>query len=359
MDLTPDLGPFRFVAACLGALVLALYFTPLIRRGAIAYGVVDSPDGKLKQHREPVPYLGGVAVYLAFLFALAFTYDFTREILGLLLSASIVVMLGLFDDLKVLTPSAKLTGQVVAALVMVKAGIMIRLTFLPEWLALLLTVFWIVGTTNAFNLIDVSDGLSSGTAAIAGAALATISLLNGQGTIAVLALALVGASLGFLAYNRPPAKIYLGDTGSMFLGFMLGALAMSGHYTFKHRLGAVAPAVILGVPIFETLFVMGVRAARGIPIMRGSPDHFAVRLRNNGWAAQPIALLTYAFAVLLGGLGLVICYVPLPMAAAILAGLAITAGVVVLGLVRLGRGPGAAPNTGQTANPMGPELGGR
>lgn len=343
MDLNLDLGPFRYVTAFVIAFATALYFTPVIRKGAIAYGVVDSPDGRLKVHKEPVAYLGGIAIYLAFLVAVAAAYEFTSEVLGLLLGASIIVMLGLFDDLKVLTPEVKLLGQIVAALVLVKAGIMIRLTFLPEWACLALTILWLVGVTNAINLIDVSDGLASGVASIGGIFLYAISVYNGHTTIAVMTLALVGAALGFLAFNRPPARIYLGDAGSMFLGFMLAALAMSGHYTFNHRVGAVAPVLILGVPIFDTLYVMGVRAVRGIPLMRGSPDHFAVRLRNNGHRAGRIAAIGYAAATLLGATALAMCYASRSWAYGIVGVVGVAAGLCVFALWRLGRGPGAEP----------------
>jgi UDP-GlcNAc:undecaprenyl-phosphate GlcNAc-1-phosphate transferase len=343
VELNLDLGPFRFVAAFLAALGLSIYFTPVIRKGAVAYGVVDRPDGKLKKHTEPTPYLGGIAVYLAFLFALAFTYEFTGEVLGLLLAASIVVMLGLFDDLKVLTPGVKLLGQIVAALVLVKAGIMIRLAFLPPWFALGLTVFWLVGMTNAVNLIDVSDGLAAGVASVAGIFLYIVSIWNGHTTIAMLTLALVGATVGFLAYNRPPARIYLGDAGSMFLGFMLGALAMSPRYTFNHELGAAAPLIILGVPIFDTFFVMLVRAVRRIPLMRGSPDHFAVRLRNHGVSAGVIATGSYLVTAALGGAALLVCISARETAVWILAVLSVAGGVVLVGFWRLGRGPSAHP----------------
>ncbi len=343
MDLNFELGDFRYVAAFVTALSVGLYFTPVIRAGAIRYGVVDNPDGQLKAHKRPVAYLGGVAVYLSFLFAVALTYEFTAEVLGLMLAASIIVMLGLFDDLKVLSPGAKLVGQVIAVLVLVKAGIMIRLTFIPEWLAVMLTVFWLVGLTNALNLIDVSDGLAGGVASIAGIFLYVVSIWNGHTTIAMLTLALVGSTCAFLAFNRPPATIYLGDTGSMFLGFMLGALAMSGHYTFHHRTAALAPVVMLGVPIFDTLYVMGVRAIRGIPLMQGSPDHFAVRLRRNGWSAPAIATLSYSVAALLGALALTLCVVAETTAMAILAALAGATLLVVLGLWRLGRGPTRPP----------------
>ncbi len=339
MDLISDLGPFRYVAAFSVAFILSLYFTPVIRKGAIAYGVVDKPDGALKVHEEPVAYLGGIAIYMSFLFALAFTYDFDTEVLGLLLSASIIVMLGLFDDLKVLTPEVKMLGQVVAAVVLIKAGIMIRLSFLPQWSLYALTILWLVGVTNAINLIDVSDGLAAGTSAIAGIFLYGVSVWNGHTTIAMLTLALVGACLGFLAFNRPPARIYLGDAGSMFLGFMLGALAMSGDYTFNHRVGAVAPVLILGVPIFDTFYVMGVRAIRRIPLMRGSPDHFAVRLRNHGVHAGIIAAVSYAAACVLGVCALLLVYVPRLWAYGILAFVAVCALAVVIGLWRLGRAP--------------------
>ncbi len=339
MDLTLDLGAARYPVVFVMALALSLYFTPIIRRAAIRYQILDTPNTSLKTHREPTPYLGGVAIYLAFLFTLAFTYDFTHEVLGILFAASIIVTLGLFDDLKVLSPTVKLLGQTIAAFVAVKAGIMIELTFLPQWVAFGLTMIWLVGMTNALNLIDVSDGLAAGVASVAGMFLYIIALSSGADTIATLTLALVGATLGFLAYNRPPARIFMGDTGSMLLGFVLGALAMIGHYTFTHRLAAVAPVVILGVPIFDTLYVMGVRAYRRIPLMRGSPDHFAVRLRNHGMPAGRIALIGYGSGVLLGCLGLALCWVSFEIAAGILGLVLLLALTATLVLYKMGRSP--------------------
>lgn len=339
MDLTLDLGPLRFPVAFLIALLLSVYFTPVIRRGAIRYGVMDVPSGPLKQHKQATPYLGGIAIFLAFLFALAFTCDFTEPILGILLSASIIVMIGLFDDLKVLTPSVKLLGQMVAAFVCVKSGIMVKLTFLGDWASLLLTMFWLVGMTNAINLIDVSDGLAAGVASIAGMFLYIVALWNGETTFAMVTLALVGATLGFLAYNRPPASIFLGDTGSMFLGFMLGAIAMNNHYTVRQPLAAAAPAIILGVPIFDTMFVIGARLVRRIPIMHGSPDHFAVRLRDHGVSAQRIVGCAYLTSTALGCVALALCWVQVEVAAGILGALGLSAGSAVFALWRLGRGP--------------------
>ncbi|MBI2376826.1 MAG: undecaprenyl/decaprenyl-phosphate alpha-N-acetylglucosaminyl 1-phosphate transferase [Deltaproteobacteria bacterium] len=334
-----DLGPAKYPAVFVVALLLSLYFTPVIRRAAIAYGVLDRPDSKLKQHKEPVAYLGGVSIWLSYLFALTLLYDLTPEVLAILLGSSIIVSLGLFDDLKVLRPGVKLAGQIVAVLVLVKAGIMIRLSFLPDWAALLLTLFWMVGVTNALNLIDVSDGLAAGVAAISGSFLFVIALWNESTTIAMLTLSLVGSALGFLVYNRPPARIFMGDTGSMLLGFTLGAVAMSGQYTsFSHRAAAIAPVVILGVPIFDTLFVMGVRAWRRLPLMQGSPDHFAVRLRRNGVSAARIAGLSYVASAVLGTSGLLVCRLSLSASLWVIGGVAMLSALAAYALVRLGRG---------------------
>ncbi len=351
MDLTLDLGPFRNPAAFIIALGLSLYFTPIIRRAAIRYGVLDAPDEGLKSHHEATPYLGGVSIYLAFLFSLAFTYDFTPEVLGILLAASIIVTIGLFDDLKVLSPGVKLLGQMVAAFVLIKAGIMIRLTFLPEPVAFGLTMLWLVGMTNAINLIDVSDGLAAGVASIAGGFLYIIALYNGSSTIAMLTLSLIGATLGFLAFNRPPARIFMGDTGSMFLGFMLAAIAMIGHYTFTHPVAALAPILILGVPLFDTAFVMGARAVRRLPLMRGSPDHFAVRLRNHGASPLRIAILSYLGSTMLGAAALLLCFLPPPAAFWILGAVASAGFGCTLALWRMGRNPQESRLRRRTGSP--------
>jgi UDP-GlcNAc:undecaprenyl-phosphate GlcNAc-1-phosphate transferase len=337
VDFPFDLGSMRYPTAFVVAFVLSLYFTPLVRRGAIRYNVVDSPDENLKKHKEPTPYLGGIAVFVSFLFALAFTYEFTPPVLGLLLSASIVVMLGLFDDLKVLTPRVKLAGQIIAALILVKAKVMIQLTFL-HWAAPIITVVWLVAVSNAINLIDVSDGLAAGVSSIAGMFLYLNMIMNGDTTFAMLALALVGATLGFLAFNRAPAKIFLGDAGSMFLGFMLGALAMNGHYTQRHVFAAVAPVLIVGVPLFDTVFVIGARLARRIPIMRGSPDHFAVRLRNHGVRPGMIALFGYVASFVLGVVAIAVCLVDEALALGLLTIPLVGFAGAVLYLRRIGRG---------------------
>lgn len=288
------------------ALLLAIYGVPIARQAALKYGIVDAPDGKLKHQREPVPYFGGLAIYLAFLMSLAFTFEFRQDVLGIILAGTIVVMLGLIDDFGVLTPSTKLLGQLLAVFVLIKSGIQIQIAALPEWLDILLTVFWMVGLINAFNLLDIMDGLSAGVGAISATGLLVAALLQGDQTIAFMLAALIGSLLGFMKYNWQPAKIYMGDTGAMFIGLLLGAMAMIGQYPSAHPLSLLTPVLILGVPIFDTLFVMYIRYRRGLPIFWGSPDHIAIRLRHWGMSVPQIVIVSYVSTAVVAGIGLLL-----------------------------------------------------
>jgi UDP-GlcNAc:undecaprenyl-phosphate GlcNAc-1-phosphate transferase len=283
---------------------LALWLTPRLREAAIRFGIVDRPDGRLKTQRESVPYLGGLAIYLAFLVALALSFSFSESALAILLGGSMVVILGLIDDLGQLGPGVKLVGQLVAVGVMLKSGIYVKLVFLDPILSLVISALWLVAVTNAFNLIDVMDGLSAGTAAVAAAVLVVVAHLDGQTGAAMMLAALAGACLGFLRYNFEPARIYMGDTGSLFLGLVLGALSMDLGYTRSNRVAALAPALILGLPLFDMLFVMYVRFQRGLPVMLGSPDHVALRLRRWRLSTRQTVVLSYAVTALLGGAAL-------------------------------------------------------
>jgi UDP-GlcNAc:undecaprenyl-phosphate GlcNAc-1-phosphate transferase len=289
-----------FMVAC----ALALYGVPLARQAALKYGIVDAPDGRLKHQKEPVPYFGGLAIYLAFLMSLAFTFEFRHDVLGIILGGTIVVMLGLIDDFGVLTPWTKLCGQLLAVFVLIKSGIRIEIAVLPEWVDLLLTVLWMIGLINAFNLLDIMDGLSAGVGAVSASGLFIAAWIQGDQMIVFVLAALIGSLLGFLKYNWQPAKIYMGDTGAMFVGLLLGAMAMIGKYPSEHLLSVLTPVFILGIPIFDTLFVMWIRYQRGLPIFWGSPDHIAIRLRHWGMPVTGIVLLSCAATAVVGGIGL-------------------------------------------------------
>lgn len=302
------------------AALLSMYGVPIARRAALKFGIVDKPDGRLKHQREPVPYLGGVAIYLAFLVSLAFTFEFRHDVLGIVLSGTLIVMLGLIDDFGVLSPGTKLAGQLLAVFVLIKSGIRIEIASLPDWIDMVLTVLWMIGIINAFNLLDIMDGLSAGVGIISAAFLCMVAVLNGDQAIAFMLAALMGSLLGFLRYNWRPASIYMGDSGAMFIGLMLGALSMIGKYTEGHSVSLLTPVLILGMPIFDTLFVMYIRFLRGLPVFLGSPDHMAIRLRHWGLSVTQVVVISYVGAALLGGIGLLVMTVPQQLAV-ILSGL--------------------------------------
>ena len=316
-----------YVAAFALSAVFALYWTPVMRRAAQELGMVDRSDGVLKDHDGEVPYLGGVAVFVAFLLSVGVFTDFEQETLGLLLSGTIVLMVGLIDDFGVLTVSQKLLGQTLAALVLIKSGIFIRLEFLPFALALPLTVVWVLSVTNAFNIIDILDGLAAGVAAVSALVIAAANALAGRDSVALLSIVLAGAALGFLRHNFHPAKIYLGDAGSLFIGFMLAALSMNAGYTRINLIAAVSPVLILGIPLFDLSFVVYVRWRKGIPVTRGSPDHFALRLREYCLSVRQTAMVSYAATAGLGAAALIMSQVRVELA------LATVAATLSLGLV--------------------------
>jgi UDP-GlcNAc:undecaprenyl-phosphate GlcNAc-1-phosphate transferase len=301
---------WQYIVAFVAGVVLAAYGTPVARKAALQFGILDRPDGKLKDHHEPVPYLGGLAIYVAFLLSVAITFEFTRSLLGLLLAGGIVVILGLLDDLGALEPPVKLVGQVVVALVLIKSGVVMQLTFVPVWAAMILTIGWLVVVSNSFNIIDIMDGLASSVAMVAALFLFVVAILNGRPMIATVTAALAGSLLGFLPYNLAPARIYMGDTGSLFVGMMIGALAMIGSYTRVSVVGFLAPVIILGIPLFDVLLVTALRYKKGQSPLQGSPDHFSLRLRRWGLSVGGTVAVAVAASVFLGGIAIAIMYLP-------------------------------------------------
>jgi UDP-GlcNAc:undecaprenyl-phosphate/decaprenyl-phosphate GlcNAc-1-phosphate transferase len=287
------------------ALALSLALTPLAARLARRWGWLDHPDQKLKKHVQPVPYGGGVAVFAAFILALA-AFKFWESstligVVGVTAGTSLIVLLGLIDDRLQLSPAAKFAGQMLAAVVLYACNM--RLQFIePPLLSLLLGVLWVVGVTNALNLIDIMDGLAAGTAAIAAAVFFLIAAQNGRYNDMYILAALGGAVLGFLPYNFPRARVYLGDTGALMLGFVLSSIAMGEAYTRVNPLAVLTPILILGVPIFDTLFIMFLRHRRGVSMFRGSPDHLALRLVKTGLTRRETVLWLWGASLVLGGL---------------------------------------------------------
>jgi len=321
-----------YAVAFLLAAGIVAFVTPLTIHVATVFRIHDAPDGRLKKHERPTPYLGGLAVATGFVIAfslLSTSESIGQRALGILAGGFMMMLLGLYDDLIDLMPLVKFLGQMLAAAALYKAGVRVELAMLGQWGNLVLTVLWITGITNAFNIIDVMDGLAAGVAAAAALVLFLVAVVNGRATYAVLLAALAGALCGFLRSNFEPAKIYMGDAGSLFVGLMLGALAMNNSYTSKNLVASLAPVVILGVPVFDMLFVMYIRYRRGLPVMRGSPDHFALRLRRWRLTTRQTVLLSWGATLLLGFVGI-----------GMMAGTAAFATALLGGLVVLGLGTG-------------------
>lgn len=332
-------------STCLLAWGLGLYLTPLAMAAARSLNCVAKPDGVLRTQREPVPYLGGVAIYLALLFALTIAVTFTPVILGLLLGATIVLLVGMIDDFGVMTPRMKLFGQVIAATALVKSGIAVELVALNQYkwpfdvplLAWGLSLLWLIAMANAMNFLDIEDGLAGSTAAAICPGLFVVALINGRTDNAIVAAGIFGAVLAFLHYNAPAptARIYLGDAGSLLLGMLLASLAMLGSYTNNNDAAAAGPVIIMGVPCFELAVTMTARALKGIPVWRGSPDHVAKRLQRAGLSRAATVIVHAAASVVLGGVAVFVMKAELQEALIALAALLALACVSAILLLRV------------------------
>lgn len=285
-----------YVVIFFAALLLTTGGTPLVRMVALRAGVIDQPEAR-KLHTRPVPLLGGVAIYLGVSLALVlFTERFyIAQMLGILLGATWIGLFGFLDDRMGLGAGVKLAAQVAGALILVLTGVQVDLAAFPEWLNLLLTLLWVVGITNAMNLLDNMDGLSSGVGAVASVFFLLLAVLSGQYLVGAMAAAVLGACLGFLIYNFNPASIFMGDTGSLFIGFLLAALGIK--LRFPANVSWVTwmiPLLVLAVPLFDTTLVFFSRLRRGLnPLTTPGRDHISHRLTDRGWSRREAVLLLY------------------------------------------------------------------
>ncbi len=290
------------------AIVVAYVVTPLVRRLALRIGAVDRP-GARKVHTEPKPYLGGVAIYLAFFAAMAGSIGFSDPtIRGTLIGATIILGIGMIDDLIALRPLIKFTGQILAALVLIGFDIKIEwlsnpfggMIILPQWLVPFVTIFWVVAVVNVVNLIDGLDGLAAGISTIAAVTLLLVALQAGQVHVVLMTAALAGAALGFLPHNFNPAKIFMGDGGSMFLGYLLAAVSVEGALKGPTTAALVIPVLALGLPIFDTALAIVRRTANGRPFHEADRGHVHHRLMQLGLSHRDTVLVMWLISGWLG-----------------------------------------------------------
>ena len=312
----------KFIPVILASGLISFIATPLVRKMAQAANFVDSPESR-KVHATPVPMLGGVAIYLGLVSAatMSGTQPY-HELMGVIGGATVMTLFGLWDDRHGMRPVVKIAGQILAAGILILSGVQVTL-FSSQVLNVGLTLFWIIGICNAINFQDNMDGLAAGITTVASGFFFVLALIEGLGLVAALAAATLGACVGFLYYNFNPASLFMGDAGSMLLGFVLAVLGIKLEFVGR-QIGItwMIPIILLGLPIFDTTLVVLSRIRRGQPIYQGGTDHTSHRLVAIRGMTHARAVLTmYMATAALGLVALMLRDATLLQARLILAGL--------------------------------------
>ncbi len=295
------------------ALAAAVSFasTPLVKALSVKVGAVDVPKDGRRMHDHPIPRMGGLAIFFGFVAAMLLMVPLDTERKGMLLGAVIIVVLGIFDDIYALPAKPKFLVQIAAALIAVLAGNRIEVLSNPNifspnpyWelgvLSIPVTVIWIVAITNAVNLIDGLDGLACGVSTISAATMLVIALLVSERDVAVMMAALAGACMGFLPYNFNPAKIFMGDTGATFLGFIMATMSVEGMFKQYTIISFVVPFLMLGLPIFDVCFAVVRRVSHGQSPMKPDRGHVHHRLIDMGFSQKQAVGVLYVISAILG-----------------------------------------------------------
>lgn len=295
-----------FLLIFLTSLIISFLLIPAIKRWAHQIGAMDYP-GKRRVNDLPVPNIGGLAIYAGFVITVLLFLDLSRTLTGILIGGTLITFIGFIDDLYEISPIWKLLGQILTAVILIGFGIKIEfitnplggMYFLGNW-GIPLTIIWVVSLTNVVNLIDGLDGLAAGVSAIAVITLFLVSLQEGQTITAIMALSLAGSILGFLYYNFHPADIFMGDSGSMFLGYILASISIAGALKSAAAITLVVPVMALGVPILDTAFAIIRRIYHNKPISEADKGHVHHRLLALGWSQQEAVLIVYGISIFLG-----------------------------------------------------------
>jgi UDP-GlcNAc:undecaprenyl-phosphate GlcNAc-1-phosphate transferase len=285
--------------------IASIIITPIVKKLAIKIGAVDKPNQR-KVHQKIMPRLGGLAIYLSFIIGLLVLRPEDEFAMPIIIGSLIIIITGVLDDLMELSAKIKLIGQLAAALVVVLGGVQVDYINIPfmgtldfGMLSIPLTILWIVGITNAINLIDGLDGLAAGVSSIALITISGMAILKGDAFVVSVGFIVLGSTLGFLLYNFHPAKIFMGDTGALFLGYMIGVLSLLG---FKNvtMISFIIPVIILGVPISDTFFAIIRRIVNKQPLSAPDKSHLHHCLLRLGFSHRQTVLLIYALAAMFG-----------------------------------------------------------
>ncbi|MFQ3545411.1 MraY family glycosyltransferase [Halobacillus rhizosphaerae] len=289
--------------ALLICFILSVIITPFVKKLAVKIGATDKPDAR-KVHKKLMPRLGGLAIFISFLVGFILFFPDSKYALPVIFGAGIIILTGVLDDLIQLSPKLKLSGQLLAALIVVLGGVRVEFINLPfggeiqfGLLSIPITIIWIIAITNAINLIDGLDGLAAGVSAIALLTISGMAITMGNIFVVFMGFMMLGSTLGFLIYNFYPAKLFMGDTGSLFLGFMIGVLSLLG---FKNvtLFSFIIPVIILGVPISDTIFAIVRRTIQRKPLSAPDKSHLHHCLINLGYTHPETVLMIYAMSAL-------------------------------------------------------------
>ena len=311
--MTPQLHfALWILLAVMVAAVVSFAATPLVKKLAVSVGAMDIPKDNRRMHKTPIPRLGGLAIFAAFVVSVLLFAQINREMRGILIGSLIIVILGVLDDIYSLRALPKFLVQILAAVVVVLHGCRIDFISNPIFTSaatylrlgsvgsVAVTILWIVAITNAVNFIDGLDGLAVGVSGISAATMLVVAILVAEQNIAVIMAALFGACLGFIPYNFNPAKIFMGDTGSTFLGFILATMSIQGLFKLYAIISFAVPFLILGIPIFDICFAVIRRLARGQNPMTADREHVHHRLIDMGFNQKQSVMITYMLTALLG-----------------------------------------------------------
>ena len=293
------------------SLLVAYVMTPPVKRFAEKVGAIDVPRDNRRVHDHPIPRMGGLAIFIGFVLSLIFFVPMSTKVLGLLVGSVIIAVMGGVDDIVSLNPWVKLAGQLVAALVAIRCGLVFDVISNPNifaeetyieigWLSIPLTMLWIVGCTNAVNLIDGLDGLAVGVSAISSMTMLIVSLFVSEPVVSIILAALTGACLGFMPYNLNPAKIFMGDVGSQLLGFVLSTASIMGLFKLHAIITFFVPLLALALPLADTIFAFFRRILHGQSPFKADKGHFHHRLLAMGLNQKQVVAVLYGISAVLG-----------------------------------------------------------
>ena len=301
----------RLLLSAVVAFAISYVMTPPVKRFAEAVGAIDVPRDDRRMHSKPVPRMGGLAIFLGFVLSLLLFVDMSTQVMGLLLGTIVIAVMGALDDIVTLNAWIKLAGQMLAAGIAIRFGIVVDAisnftptggtTFLnTTWLSIPVTMLWIVACTNAVNLIDGLDGLAVGVSTISSLTMLVVSLYVADPTVSLILAAVIGACVGFMPYNLNPAKIFMGDVGSQMLGFVLSTASIIGLFKFHAIITFLVPLLALALPLADTVFAFFRRIFKGQSPFRADKEHFHHRLMALGMSQKQAVAVLYGVSAVLG-----------------------------------------------------------